>query len=232
MAEWMRVKRIFFGAVSLPPGERSAFLVRACEGDSNLLRDVEELLASGEAMNAWSEQPFGPSVTDLAFPGRASAATPELNAPATRLGPFLITLQTTDLVHEAYLRLQKQGYVRWQNRGHVIGVAARMMRRILVDRARRRRADKRGGMQLRVPLDAATEVQGPPEVDVTKLDEALTMLAGFDPRQARVAELRIFGDTSVEIVAEHLSVSPATVKREWRMARAWLMRELVRSGAL
>lgn len=142
-----------------------------------------------------------------------------------------VTLQTTELVHEAYLRLQRQDYVRWQNRSHVIGIAAQMMRRILVDLARRRHAERRGGWHVHVPLDEAPEAAAMPAATITRLDEVLSELATLDPRQARLAELRIFGGQSIEATAEHLDVSPATVKREWRVIKAWLLRELHRSRA-
>jgi RNA polymerase sigma-70 factor, ECF subfamily len=147
-------------------------------------------------------------------------------------GREALTLQTTELVHEAYLRLQQQDYVRWQNRGHVIGIAARMMRRILVDFARRRHAQRRGGFQVRVPLDEAPEPAVVAESDVVRLDELLNELALLDPRQARLAELRLFAGQGIEAVAQLLGVSPATVKREWRLVKAWLLRELKRGGGV
>ena len=136
-------------------------------------------------------------------------------------------LQPTALVHEAYVRLIDQKQVKWRNRAHFFGVAAGMMRRILVDHARRRRADKRGGDWQRVTLeenDVAAE--GPREIDVLTLHDSLERLATFDPQQARIVELRYFGGLSIEETAEVHDVSPATVKRHWAFARAWLIRAL------
>jgi RNA polymerase sigma factor (TIGR02999 family) len=136
------------------------------------------------------------------------------------------TLQTTALVHEVYLRLVDQRRVSWQNRAQFFGVAAQMMRRILVDHARRRTAAKRGSGGLRVVLDA--EAAATPAVDDTlvALDVALERLAAFDERQSRIVELRFFGGLSIEETADVLRVSPATVKNDWRFARAWLYSEL------
>jgi RNA polymerase sigma factor (TIGR02999 family) len=136
------------------------------------------------------------------------------------------TLQTTALIHEAYLRLVNQRRVRWQNRAHFFAVAARLMRRILVDHARARGADKRGGSQVKVPLDEAIAAREERDVDLVALDEALTRLAALDERQERIVELRFFGGLSVEETAEVLSVSAATVKNDWGMAKAWLRHEL------
>lgn len=135
------------------------------------------------------------------------------------------TLQATALVHEAYLKLIDQRSVRWQNRAHFFGVASRLIRRIVVDHARRRHAAKRGGGVQTVWL--AAEVPGVERnVDVLALDDALGTLGGLDPQQARVVELRFFGGLDVEETAEVLGISTATVKREWRTARAWLYREM------
>ena len=131
------------------------------------------------------------------------------------------TLQPTALVHEAFMRLAGQDRVAWQNRGHFYGVAAQMMRRILVDHARARRAAKRPDPRLRVEAD--DQIPAPmPELDLVMLDEALTELAALDDRQARIVELRYFGGLSEQEAAETLLVSRATVTREWRRARAWL----------
>ena len=132
------------------------------------------------------------------------------------------TLQPTALVHEAYLRLVDQTQVRWQNRAHFLGVAAQMMRRILVDHARGQRAEKRGGDFQKLSLDENIDVSGERASDLVALDEALQRLAEFDPQKARVVELRFFGGLSVEETAEVLGVSAPTVKRQWRMAKAWL----------
>jgi len=132
------------------------------------------------------------------------------------------TLQATALVHEAFLRLAGQNRVAWQNRGHFYGVAAQMMRRILVDYARERLAAKRPGAAMRVDLDDSIQASEPPGADILMLDEALNDLSAMDERQGRIVELKYFGGLSEQEVAEALSVSRATVTREWRRARAWL----------
>ena len=137
------------------------------------------------------------------------------------------TLQATALINEAYLKLIDQREVNWQNRAHFFGIAAQAMRRILVDHARTRHRDKRGGDAENLPLEAAqfaTSDDG--TVDLIALDEALTRLALLDERQSRIVELRFFSGLSVEETAEALGVSPATVKNEWRTAKAWLFQEL------
>jgi len=136
------------------------------------------------------------------------------------------TLQTTALVHEAYVRLIDQAGVRWQNRAHFFGIAAEMMRRILVDHARRRRAAKRGGDSLKVTLDEAINASAEPNLDLIAVDGALTKLASLDQQQARVVELRFFGGLSVDETAEVLGISERTVKRDWSVAKAWIRREL------
>lgn len=136
------------------------------------------------------------------------------------------TLQTTALVNEAYLRLVDQKHVRWQNRAHFFGIAAQLMRRILVDHARAKHRAKRGGADLRVTLDETMVVGRDREIDLVALDEALDRLAKLDPQQGRVVELRFFGGLNVEETAEVLRISPATVKRDWSVAKAWLYREI------
>jgi RNA polymerase sigma factor (TIGR02999 family) len=137
------------------------------------------------------------------------------------------TLQTTALVHEAYMRLVDQRRVEWQDRAHFFAIAARVMRQVLVDHARRRNADKRGGAEDALPLDEALAVGAEePPVDLVALDEALGRLEALSARQARVVELRYFGGLSVEETAEVLGVSPATVKNDWAASRAWLRRQL------
>jgi RNA polymerase sigma factor (TIGR02999 family) len=136
------------------------------------------------------------------------------------------TLQPTALVHEAYLRLRSQRNVDWANRGQFLGVAAKMMRRILLDHAIAHRAAKRGGDAARVSLDAALEVCERQEIPAQRLNEALQTLEAVDPRQAQVVELRFFGGLTVPEIAGLLSISPATVKREWAVAKLWLEREL------
>lgn len=136
------------------------------------------------------------------------------------------TLQPTALVNEAYLRLHSQHSVNWLNRTQFFGVAAQMMRRILVTHAEARNASKRQGMATRVTLDESLSWSGDREIDLVELDEALTALAALDPRQARVVEQRFFAGLSIEETAEVMNISPATVKREWTMAKAWLRRSL------
>lgn len=140
------------------------------------------------------------------------------------------TLQPTALVNEAFLRLVDQTRASWKDRTHFYSVAAQIMRRILIDHARRRLAGKRGGGAETVSLDGVADWPEPRDLDVILLDEALTELATFDPRQSRVVELRFFAGLSVEETAEALQLSTATVKREWRMARAWLVRQLRPEG--
>ncbi len=136
------------------------------------------------------------------------------------------TLQTTALIHEAYLRLIDQRDVRWQNRAHFFAISAQLMRRILVDHARSRQAAKRGGSNVKLPLEEAMIVSDGKEIDLVVLDEALERLAAIDPQQSRVVELRFFSGLSVEETAEVLGVSPRTVKRDWNVAKAWLRREI------
>ncbi len=136
------------------------------------------------------------------------------------------TLQPTALVHEAYLKLVDQTRVDWQGRSHFFAVAAQAMRRILVDHARSRQREKRGGGRARVTLDEAVALSPQKDEDVLALDEALEKLAKLDARQAKVVELRFFGGMNVEEVAAALSVSKRTVEGDWTFARAWLSREL------
>jgi RNA polymerase sigma factor (TIGR02999 family) len=138
------------------------------------------------------------------------------------------TLQPTALVHEAYLRLVGQRRAAWRNRAQFLAVAAEMMRRILVDHARARAASKREGGWSRVSLDGvlARAGPGPVDVEVIDLDSAMTRLAGFDPRGARIAELRFFGGLTLRETGDVLGISVATVERDWQAARAWLFAEL------
>jgi len=136
------------------------------------------------------------------------------------------TLQTTALIHEAYVRLVDQRNVQWQNRAHFFGIAAQMMRRILVDHARTKKRAKRGGSDVKVSLADATIPVKEQDLDIVALDEALTRLAELDEQQSRVVELRFFSGLTVEETAEVMGISPATVKRDWSMAKAWLHREL------
>jgi RNA polymerase sigma-70 factor (ECF subfamily) len=136
------------------------------------------------------------------------------------------TLQTSALVNEAYLRLVDQRHMRWENRAHFFGIAAQSMRQILVEYARQRAAAKRGGGAHRVELDQTAVFSKEPATDLVALDEALRELAVFDERKSRVVELRFFGGLSVEETAEVLNIHPNTVGRDWRVAKAWLRREL------
>ena len=137
------------------------------------------------------------------------------------------TLQTTDLIHEAYLRLVDQKNVRWQNRTHFFAVAAQLMRRILVDHARRRHRAKRGGSAIALPLEEGLVVAAEKsEADLLALDEALTRLAAIDVRQSQIVELRCFSGLSIEETAAVIGVSPTTVKDDLNMAKAWLRREI------
>jgi RNA polymerase sigma factor (TIGR02999 family) len=136
------------------------------------------------------------------------------------------TLQPTALVHEAYLRLMKDRPDRWQNRAHFCAIAAHSMRQILIERARARNAQKRWGEKARITLEEELVHGGERSVDLLALDEAIERLAALDPEQARIVELRFFGGLTVEETADALDVSPATVKRHWTVARAWLAREL------
>jgi len=136
------------------------------------------------------------------------------------------TLQTTGLVNEAYLRLLKDATLSFANRAHFLGIAAQAMREILVERARARGAAKRGGARARVTLEDNLAPSPGASVDVLALDEALERLHALDPQQARIVEARFFGGLTIEETAEALAISPATVKRDWSVARAWLFREL------
>ena len=136
------------------------------------------------------------------------------------------TLQATALVHEAYLKLIEQRAVNWQSRAHFFGISAQIMRRILVDHARGHLRDKRGGGQIEVPLDEAIVFAPQQSSELVKLDQALDRLVQFDPRQAKIVELRFFGGLTVEETAEVMAISPKTVKRDWSVAKAWLHGEL------
>ena len=143
-----------------------------------------------------------------------------------RREPSSQKFQTTELVNEAYVRLIGQRRVSWQNRAHFFGIAAQVMRRVLADHARRRTALKRGAGQEPSSLDFTPLVAGTPQFDVADLDEALQRLTLLAPRQGQLVELRFFGGLNIEETAQVMNISPATVKREWSSARAWLRREL------
>jgi len=136
------------------------------------------------------------------------------------------TLQTTALIHEAYLRLIDASRVQWQNRAHFFGVAARLMRQVLVAFARERGYQKRGGGAQQVSLDETMVIDEGQDEDLVALDEALSALAQFDARKAQVVEMRFFGGLTEDEIAAALGVSPETVRRDWRLARSWLRRKL------
>jgi RNA polymerase sigma factor (TIGR02999 family) len=139
------------------------------------------------------------------------------------------TLQTTALIHEAYLKLIDQRDAKWQNRSHFFAIAAQAMRRILVDYARERHREKRGGSAENLPIEEAAFVaSNEKSIDLVALDEALTRLAKFDERQARVVELRYFSGLDIDETAEVLGISNATVRRDWNIAKAWLRQEIVK----
>jgi len=140
------------------------------------------------------------------------------------------TFQTTELIHEAYVKLAKQDEHNWQNRAHFFGVAARAMRHILVDYARSKKRVKRGGWQDRVTLADGMVVAETKSDEIVALDDALTALAAIDERKGRVVELKFFGGLTIEEIAEGLKLSTDSVKRDWRFARIWLLRELKAAG--
>lgn len=139
------------------------------------------------------------------------------------------TLQSAALVNETYLRLVDQERVQWRNRAHFFAISARMMRRILVDHARQRRAEKRGGALPRLSLDESAGVAKRMDLDLVALDQALEDLSKLDPQQARVIELRFFGGLTIEEISETLDISAATVTRDWVTAKAWLFAQLKNS---
>ena len=141
------------------------------------------------------------------------------------------SVQATELVNEAFLRMVDVQHVDWQNRTHFLAMSARLMRRVLVDLARARAADKRGGGAVRVTLDEAALPGVAPHADVIRLDDALQALAALDERKSRVVELRFFGGLTADETAAALQVSSKTVRRDWEFARAWLQRELTRGDA-
>lgn len=142
------------------------------------------------------------------------------------------TLQATALVHEAYLRLVRQEEVRWQNRAHFFAIAAQLMRRILVDYARSRQREKRGGGFVKVSLAESIDIPQRTVIDLVALDHALDGLAKLDSQQSQIVEIRFFGGLSIQETAEALGISPATVKRDWVTAKAWLFHEMTRNTRL
>jgi RNA polymerase sigma factor (TIGR02999 family) len=142
------------------------------------------------------------------------------------------TLQSTALVHEAFMRLVNQQDVQWRNRAHFYAIAAQMIRRILVDYARSQHAEKRGSGAVKLALDDAMAVPQQTDMDLLGLNDALDRLAELDARQSRIVELRFFAGLSIEETAEVMNLSPASIKREWNTARAWLFREMTRHPAV
>ena len=224
--------------ISSSPGGREPARIRECgnegrEGETcAILRLRKTLTASSpgavtDLLRAWTD----------GDDGALERLTPLVEAELRRLARGYMrrerrdhTLQTTALVNEAFLRLTDARRVRWQDRAHFLGISARLMRRVLVDHARSRGYRKRGGGAERVTLDE--RVLGAPEadLDLLALDRALDALAAADARKCRVVELRYFAGLSVEETAEVLGVSPDTVKRDWRLAKLWLLRELEGRG--
>jgi RNA polymerase sigma factor (TIGR02999 family) len=188
-----------------------------------------------QAGKSTEETPF-PSEAELANadPDTLAVLLPELYEELRRLAAGYLrneranhTLQPTALVHEAYLRLADQPEVHWRNRAHLLGIAARMMRRVLINYAAARRAEKRGGKEpIRLTLDAAMELYQHNDISLAAIDEALKELELLDSRQAQIVELRFFGGLTTDEIAKALQVSPATVKREWATAKLWLQRQL------
>ena len=200
--------------------------------------------AEGGQANPEKPIPTGQRLSDSDFLKETAQWFSEAGAPLTEALPQLYdelrqmaggylrqersghTLQPTALVHEAYLRLREQRNVDWGNRAQFLAIAARMMRRILVDHAMARRTAKRGGGSARVSLDEALQVFEEQEISTLELHDALQDLEALDPRQAQVVEMRFFGGLTVPEIGEVLSISPATVKREWNIAKHWLGRKM------
>ena len=182
-----------------------------------LSKQVSELLANWNNGDAEAREALMPLVYNELRKLAASHLRRELSDH---------TLQPTALVHELYLRLADQKNVQWQDKTHFFGVAAQLMRRILVDHARSHMADKRGSGLPKVALNEAIAMSRERPAELLALDESLTQLASTDPQQGRIVELRVFGGLTIEQTAEILGISPATVKRDWNLAKAWLLREI------
>ncbi len=182
-----------------------------------LSKQVSELLASWNNGDAKAREALMPLVYDELRKLAASHLRRERNDH---------TLQPTALVHEVYLRLAEQKNVQWQDKSHCFGVTANLMRRILVDHARAHLADKRGSGLPKVSLNEAIAMSRERPAELLALDESLTQLAATDPQQSRIVELRVFAGLTIEQTAEVLGISPATVKRDWNLAKAWLLREI------
>ena len=202
----------------------STYTPNSSSSGGNINNDPENSQDIARLLNAWSEgdRDAAEKFMPLIYDELRRQAHRHLNRERPNH-----TLQTTALVHEAYLRLAEQNRVTWQNRSHFFALAAQMMRRILVNYAVGQKADKRGGDIALIPLDETIQIAVPDgDVDLIALDEALSRLEELDERQSRIVELRYFSGLSIEETADVLGISPATVKREWTMAKAWLRREL------
>jgi RNA polymerase sigma factor (TIGR02999 family) len=185
--------------------------------DPELSRQVSELLANWNKGDPEAREALMPLVYDELRKLAASHLRRERNDH---------TLQPTALVHEVYLRLAEQKNVQWQDKSHFFGVTAQLMRRILVDHARSHLADKRGSGHPKVALNEAIAMSRERPTEMLVLDESLTRLASTDLQQSKIVELRVFAGLTIEQTAEVLGISPATVKRDWNLAKAWLMREI------
>jgi len=186
-----------------------------------LSKQVSELLANWNKGDADAREALMPLVYD---------ELRKLAASHLRRERSDHTLQPTALVHEVYLRLAEQKNVRWQDKSHFFGVTAQLMRRILVDHARSHMADKRGSGLPKVSLNEAIAMSRERPAELLALDESLTQLGSTDPQQGRIVELRVFAGLTIEQTAEVLGISPATVKRDWSLAKAWLLREIDKVG--
>ncbi len=190
--------------------------------DLEFSKQVSELLANWNKGDLEAREALMPLVYDELRKLAASQLRRERNDH---------TLQPTALVHEVYLRLAEQKNVHWQDKSHFFGVTAQLMRRILVDHARGHLADKRGSGLPKVALNEAIVMSREQPAELLALDESLTRLADTDPQQSKIVELRIFAGLTIEQTAEVLRISPATVKRDWNLAKAWLMREISRAAS-
>lgn len=185
--------------------------------DPDLSKQVSELLATWNKGDAEAREALMPLVYN---------ELRKLAASHLRRERSDHTLQPTALVHEVYLRLAEQKNVQWQDKRHFFGVTAQLMRRILVDHARSHIADKRGSGIPKASLNEAIAMSRERPAELLALDESLTQLASADPQQGRIVELRIFAGLTIEQTAQVLGISPATVKRDWNLAKAWLLREI------
>lgn len=204
-----------------PPREKNLARLRiTCRGEGTLGEEsVNTLLAEWSRGNTEALQRLTPLVYE---------ELRQLSSHYLRQEGPGHTLQTTALVHEAYLRMVNQDVVDWQGKSHFFGIAARLIRQILVDHARKRQAGKRDSSGPLLSLDDSVDLSFGGQVDLVRLDDALASLARIDEQQSRIIELRFFGGLSIEEAAQLMGISPRTVKRQWAIARAWLFRELSR----